>query len=460
MNTPATLDLSAVAHTLLHQLETLRMRARFLPARHPLLRQLAVEIHALLHGIHERIPQVSLVIHGGEFFVNDIRLARDSLAFGGLQGALTGAGVHTVHFRRGVTVEEVTCFAEACFGADAAGGMPGDPDAQPHIAINPGGAGETPSKRLVNTAEPLAQAREVYQQAVRAVVEAYYDTKQRRKLDIPLVQRLVQSLHEGINAHPSLFFTLTQMRDVSEYSFFHAVNVAIVSMLLGTRIGLTPSQVNRLGVAAMLHDVGKAHVPLEILDKPAGLDAQERGIMERHPVESLRILSGQKDIHPSAIAVALQHHVRYDCSGYPDFKGFGELHFFSHIAAIADVYDALRSDRAYKPAMLPDQAMEVLLAGMGKQFHPILVKAFFQLVGFYPVGSPVELNTGEYAVVHRANPSAPLRPVVKLLAPGPQAGVTFRLLDLNLPTGSGRHPRAIVRALDPAQSGIPGALLV
>ena len=446
------------ARTLLHHLQVARMRIRFLPPQHPSVQQIVVEIHEVLRGILGRVKALVLVLHGGEFFVNEARLARESLLYDGMRSALEALGIHSLRFQRGITPEELTGFFATCFGARMI--HPGMKTASealagfPHVTVNQDTVNTRLSKHAGPFSERLEYAREGYQQAVRAVVEAYYDTKQRRRLNTELVQRIVLSLQEGLNTYPDLYLAMSQMRDISEYTFFHSVNVAIVSMLLGKRIGLSPSQVNRLGVAAMLHDVGKAQIPLDILDKPAGLDPAERDIMQRHPVESLRILSEQKEVHPSAVAVALQHHVRFDCSGYPDFKGFGELHFFSHIASIADVYDALRSNRTYKPAMLPDRAMEIMLEGLGRQYHPILLKAFFQMVGYYPVGSLVELDTGEYAVVHKSNPRAPLRPTVKLLTPLPDAGVTFRVMDLNHPAESGYHARTIVRALDPVTSGI------
>lgn len=452
-------DVQTGARTLLHHLNVARMRTRFLPARHPSVQQTVHETHALLTALLGERETLVLVLYAGEFFVNEVRLARESLVYDALREALDGAGVHAVRVERGVTEVELTAFFDACFAPRT--GVQGSDEAtraalhgSPHISINADGLDAGVARQLGPISEALGDARESYHLAVRAVVEAYYDSKQRRNLNTSLVQRIVLSLQEGLNTNPDLFLAMSQLRDVSEYTFFHSVNVAIVSMLLGKRIGLSPGQVNRLGVAAMLHDVGKAHVPLEILDKPASLDTQEREIVEHHPVESLRILSEQKDIHPSAVAVALQHHVRFDCSGYPDFKGFGELHFFSHIATIADVYDALRSNRSYKPAMLPDTAMEIMLQGMGQLYHPTLMKAFFQLVGFYPSGSLVELDTGEYAVVQKSNPRAPMRPVVKLLTPLAGAGVTFRMIDLNQTAHTGYYPRNIMRAIDPAQYGI------
>lgn len=448
----------AEARTLLHALHVACGRARFLPARHPSMQRIADETHALLAGMLAQHPNLTLGIQDGVLFVDGTRLGPESRLYEGLRDALGASGIHCLRFRRGLTAEETMRLLEACFQEPER--RTGEkmlhlaPDAFPHVEVNPA-TGPGRAREAGPLPVPLLQAREVYQASVRAVVELYYDSRRRRSLDIVQIDRLVLALQEGINTRPALYLAMAQLRDVSDYTFYHAVNVAIVSMLLGKGIGLSPSQVHRAGVAAMLYDVGKTQVPLEILDKPAKLDNKERAIMERHPLESMRILSAQKEVHPSTIAVALQHHVRFDGAGYPDFQGwFGGLHLFSHIAAIADVYDALCSRRAYQAALLPDQAMEIMLQGMGKQFHPLLVKALFQVVGFYPVGTLVELDTGEYAVVHRANPSAPLRPVVKMLTPPAAQGETYRLLDLDQPAATGYYPRTIVRALDPARHGV------
>ncbi|MCH7909883.1 MAG: hypothetical protein IIB38_09740 [Candidatus Hydrogenedentes bacterium] len=155
-----------------------------------------------------------------------------------------------------------------------------------------------------------------------------------------------------------------------------------------------------------------------------------------------------------AIVVAAEHHAREDLSGYPKFHTLKRLHTMSKIVAIADAYDALTSDRSYCKAMLPDRAMKLIIEGSGTHFNPTLVKAFVQLSGMFPAGSCVELNTGEYGVVHKANPKDFYRPQVRILPRADERTTAFRLVDLTELNSAGVLRRSIVRSIEPATAGL------
>lgn len=448
---------------LLHHLNVARMRSKFLPAKHPSVQEAAKETLQIIQQLLIQTPAIVIVMRGGEVFFNNRRLPKESIRHDGLIQAFDHLGIHALHITRGVDDEELTQFIDLCFvrGLAQMGTeqirqvLAQQPFTHIHLNREDILAGESQVVQDEGPVRvPISEARDTYQQAIKATVEAYYDSQRGGKVDMPLVFNIVDDLQNGLLENADLYFAMSQLREFSEYTFYHSVNVAIISMLLGKGIGLQQEQVNRLGVAAMLHDLGKARVPIEILEKPGRLDPEERKIMEEHPLDSVKILMEQQDIFPAALAVAAQHHAKYDMTGYPDFKGFGTLHLFSHITTIADVYDALRSARSYKAAMLPDKSMEIMLSESGTTFHPVLLKAFFRMVGFYPVGSTVELDTGEFAIVTKSNPKHPLRPEVKVIpAPGLSASMA-RTIDLAEPTEAGVYPRTILRTVDAGDYGI------
>ena len=452
-------DKLMLSSRLLQQLDLTRMRVRFLPPRHPSVQEAVVSTLAVLHEMLRNAATVVLILRVGEFYIDGLRMPKESLRFAALREALERVKIHSIAFLAGVEREALTQFCEQCFVQTAL--VQDSSQLHAFLARQPFGHLRVNQEDLIHQtavqtrlSTPLAHAREVYQHAVRATVEAQYDSVHGSgTVDVQMTLHIVDMLQNGILNHPNAYFAISQLREFSEYTYYHSVNVAIISMLLGKGVGLDREAVQRLGLAAMLHDLGKLYVPQDVLEKPGRLDDKERSMMEAHPVDSVRILLAQKETCPAALAVAAQHHARYDLSGYPDFRGFGPLHFFSHITTIADVYDALRSARSYKAAMLPDKAMDILLQGAGKDFHPSLFKAFFRMLGLYPVGSAVELNTGEFAVVTRTNPLAPLAPEVRITG-GWDRRSADRTVDLHEENQFSEQPREVLRSIDPAAYGI------
>lgn len=423
-----------------------------------------METFKMLRMVLQTSQSFTLVIRGGEFFLNARRLPKESLRYAGLVDAFETLGLYSVEFLPQVSLAELTQFMEAAFVPDTR--QQEDGRARPHVTMlrlpnirlnaedlaqQLGGEEEKKKNKTENVV--MRQARETYKQAVDVAMEAQYDTYNGGTVNVQLTTRVVDMLQDGILSYADAYFALSQLREFSEYTYYHSVNVAIISMLLGKGIGLDREAVGRLGLAAMLHDLGKVFVPHEILDKPGRLDEKEREVMETHPLDSVRILLDQKDVAPASISVASQHHTGYDMKGYPKFEGIDGLHLFSHICTIADVYDALRSARSYKPAMLPDKSMEILLEGSGKTFHPTLLKAFFRMVGFFPVGSAVELNTGEFAVVASNNPLTPMQPVVKIVAEE-DGREKDKLANLAEASAGGGQYRSVLRSVDPNDYGL------
>lgn len=222
----------------------------------------------------------------------------------------------------------------------------------------------------------------------------------------------LNSVVDQLITQKEIFSNLETIKDYDEYTFVHCVNVCIMSVIMGWALDYSKEELMELGVGALLHDVGKVKVRKDVLNKPGKLSDEERLEMERHTSYTFEILKLRDDISQYAALIAYQHHERFDGQGYPQGLKGSYIHLYSRIVAIADVYDALVTDRIYRPRLHSYEAAEIIQASSGTHFDPALVKVFIDNIVIYPVGSPIELNNGCRGVVARINKSMPARPVV------------------------------------------------
>ncbi|MGI9649093.1 MAG: HD-GYP domain-containing protein [Acidimicrobiia bacterium] len=210
----------------------------------------------------------------------------------------------------------------------------------------------------------------------------------------------VEQLLEKVLLQPGASLLLSTLKTHDEYTFYHSINTCLLALTVGQTIGLGNDQLIELGVGALLHDLGKIRVPVEIIQYPGRLDADMWTQIKRHPHEGAQaILAGSGSGQEIAALVALEHHARYDLGGYPHVARRERIHLYSRITAICDVYDALTTRRAYKRALPPAKALEIILEGSGTQLDPNLVEIFVSMLGIFPAGSLLRLDTGEVAVV-------------------------------------------------------------
>ena len=193
-----------------------------------------------------------------------------------------------------------------------------------------------------------------------------------------VISEIVTVFLEQIQTGGSPLTMLASLKSVDEYTFTHAVNVGILTMSLAESLGFSGSHIKDIGTAALLHDVGKIQIPEEILQKKGALDSGEREIMESHCINVARQLMKIKGLSRLALIVALEHHLRYDGSGYPHVKGKWQANIVSQIVSIADVFDALRTKRPYREAMSPDDVERILRLGSGVSFNPFLLEHFLK----------------------------------------------------------------------------------
>ncbi|SDF03437.1 HD-GYP domain-containing protein [Sporolituus thermophilus] len=263
---------------------------------------------------------------------------------------------------------------------------------------------------------PEAIREETRQQAIATVQQSFAKFRLEQRLDLAALESAAQAIVDELLKNRATLIHLTDIRTYDDYTFGHSVNVSILSVFTGLSLGFARGQLEELALGSLLHDVGKIAIPPAILNKPGKLAAEEMAVMQQHAATGFAILHKQNPEIPLLAAhIAFQHHERLDGSGYPRGLKGDEIHPYARIAAIADVYDALTSDRPYRRAMPPHEAYETLLVFHNKHFDGAVLDQFLRRIACYPVGSFVQLSSGEVGVIVHVPPDLPLRPTVRLL---------------------------------------------
>lgn len=240
-------------------------------------------------------------------------------------------------------------------------------------------------------------------------------------------KKLISVLLGELQRSKELLNLLSDVFIHDHYIFSHSLNVTLYALAIGIEMKLPPKELEQLGLGAILHDVGKMKVPEEILAKPGKLTAEEFKIIKAHAEDGFQILRNIPTVPLIVAHCAYQHHERMNGSGYPRGLKGDEIHLFGRILGVADVFDAVTSNRVYRPAMLPHEGLEILYSGSGSLFDPMVVDAFRRAVAIYPIGLTVILSDGRKGVVSAQNPGLSERPIVRVLEEDGQRVVPYEL---------------------------------
>jgi HD-GYP domain-containing protein (c-di-GMP phosphodiesterase class II) len=282
-----------------------------------------------------------------------------------------------------------------------------------------------------------------------------------KKINLNITRRLMQSLVKNITENEPFLQGLTTIKNYDEYTLNHSVNVCVLSMALGNRLGLDKKEMVDLGICAFFHDIGKLDTPVEILNKPGKLTDEEFKIIQKHPYQGAGKLVQMDDFNQlplRAIHVSMEHHIKENFTGYPIYFKKKSVNLYSKIVKIVDVFDAITTQRIYrKKAFTRDKALSLMAKNSGDEFHPLLFKIFANMMSGYPVGSLVLLHTGEMGVVTEVNPDPTQfhRPRVKLITDPERNKIDGMTVDTaEMDPDSGKYRREIVKTLDPEKYNI------
>ena len=269
----------------------------------------------------------------------------------------------------------------------------------------------TPAK----AASSFERARALHREANQIVRDMLGDIRLGKQIEMEKVEPLVGRIVDSIFTQQDALLPLARLKQHDNYTFQHSVSVCALMTAFARTLEVPHETIREIAVGALLHDVGKARVPDEILNKPGKLTDAEFDRMKSHVVQSKIILQATPGISPIALDVAAQHHERFDGSGYPNKLAGQGISLYGRMGAIVDVYDAITSDRVYHKGMAPTEALRKLLDWSAKHFEPRLVKAFIRSVGIYPTGALVRLESKRLAVVQAQHADKPMQPTVKVI---------------------------------------------
>ena len=419
---------------------------------HPLVQR---SVDALAGAVADALESsIDLVIGflGDDVIVDGARLPRGSASLSGFARDLREREIEKITLARGVTRDDLRTFLMVLGDRKAAAPIAERLAARGvrritlgKIVLDDSGSDET----------GIASAQRVYATAVETAENLWNAAKAGDQPDPGAARKIIDSLAKMVTQDRTSLMALTALKKYDNYTFTHMVNVSALAMAQARALNIDGPLLREFGFAALMHDIGKVHTPLEVLNKPDKLTKDEFGLMKQHVVDGAHILRRTPEMPALAPIVAFEHHLKQDLSGYPENIGTRKLNLCTMIVSIADVFDALRSNRVYRQGLATARIRSIMSEQGNPQFNQVLLKRFVNLLGLFPVGNLVRLSTEELAVVTAEHPTDPFRPQVKLLtnAQGERLEEPF-LCNTWERDGRGEYPRAVVEAVDPEEAGI------
>ena len=437
------------------------------PIGHATVQKSLEELASVTREIISAEHELELRVSGEFIFVNGTRLRLDLdnyAAFSHVLSIFRTYGIGVMHIAQGVTPRDWQVLLSLL---QASG------EAPPHERMfqvlakleGAGVTGFTLSEPAADSGEDRERSKErakkTYTQSVAVTKDLMTSVRMGKSPNVKKIKRVVQGIVDQILNEESSLVGLTTIRDYDEYTFTHSVNVCIFSVALGKRLGLTKLQLYDLGLAALLHDIGKSRVPVDVLNKVGTLTDEDWRLISSHPwlgVLALFQVRGGQEFPYRAMVVAMEHHMKIDLTGYPRPIRPRQMSMYSKIVSCADCFDAATSRRAYKTVQMnPAEVLRELRDNPKRGMDPVVVKAFINLTGIYPVGTLVVLDSFELGIVHAVNPLPEMlaRPMVRiisdsmgnLLHPG-------TVVDLAERTADGNFTRTIIKTENPDRYGV------
>jgi HD-GYP domain-containing protein (c-di-GMP phosphodiesterase class II) len=307
---------------------------------------------------------------------------------------------------------------------------------------------ESVAEARISLNQEINRARQIHAKARTAVMSMFKEARMGHAIEVAEVTTLVDDINQSVARNPGALISLARLKTKDDYTYLHSVAVCALMIGLGRTLGLTGDTLKSAGMAGLLHDVGKMMIPNAVLNKPGKLTDDEFTPIKSHPLRGWEILKESYGVDAIALDVCLHHHERVDGKGYPNKISGDDLTLFARMGAVCDVYDAITSDRCYKNAWAPGEAIRKMAEWKDGHFDEIIFQSFVKTVGIYPIGSLVKLRSGRLAVVTDQSERSLLLPKVKVFfSTKSQIHVPPEIIDLALAQDS------IVETEDPAKWG-------
>jgi putative nucleotidyltransferase with HDIG domain len=435
------------AEDLVRRIATAVRGADLYSPTHPLVQR---GIDNLVASAQEALQASSSIIVGfidDEIVVDGARLPRGTAALVGFARDLRDREIEKVTISRGITREEIKHFVAVLGDRQSKVPLPDQLTARGvrHITL-----GRVVVEDVTGDQAGIAAAKRVYTTAVQTAETLWEAAKAGEQPDPGTARKIIDGLARLVTQDRTSLMALTALKKYDNYTFTHMVNVAALAMAQARSLNLDGALLREFGFAALMHDIGKVNTPLEVLNKPGKLTTEEFDIMKRHVVDGAHILRRTPEMPALAPIVAFEHHLKQDLSGYPEKIGSRKLNLCTMIVSIADVFDALRSNRPYREGMATVRIRSIMGEQGNPAFNQVLLKRFVNLMGLFPIGTLVRMNTEEIAVVTAEHPTDPFRPQVKIVMDKSGAVIEDPMLANTWDRDDrGEYPYAVVEAVDP-----------
>ncbi len=434
---------------------SLRRLTGMYPAGHPAIVQKLDEIDQSVQSHLVHMPHLHLDVIHGDVHLDGVSFRQDNESQAQIVRELADLGVDSIHIRRGVTRDELHALSEFLWSLRESGAT------EPmevrlarrnihHISLGRLIPLDTRWKAQEWPDAPTGPIDPDYAESLALTERTFDDVASGKGVNLLTVREIVELLIRKVAGSSAALGQILAVKLYENLTYCHSVNVATLSLLIGRQLGFDAPATAALGEAALLHDIGKTRIPLEILRKPGALDKRERKMMESHTIFGAEILVGVDGLKPLTPTVALEHHRGVTGTGYPDLGENAVPHLMSQIVAVADIYEAMTGARSYQDPATPEQACLVLARLAGSKLNTALVKAFVNAISFFPLGSVVRTDRDEIGVVVRTNPSEPLHPVIALI--GAEHRRVPGEIDTSVRNLSGVYERHVVETLRPPAS--------
>ena len=298
----------------------------------------------------------------------------------------------------------------------------------------------------------LARAVKICAESKRAVISMFDEARMGKAVDTDRAKKLVEEISNSVSRNPGALISLARLKTADDYTYMHSVAVCALMVALAKQLKLDEAQTRSAGIAGLLHDLGKAMMPMDVLNKPGKLTDDEFAIIKKHPEAGHELLQGCTGVDPIALDVVLHHHEKTDGSGYPKHLKAKEISVFAKMGAVCDVYDAITSNRPYKLGWDPAESLRKMAEWCSGHFDSRIFQAFVKSLGIYPVGSLVRLTSGRLGIVIDQAPDSLLKPRIKVFfSTRSSARIKPEIVDL------ARHgcPEKIANREDPAKWNFP-----
>ena len=416
MSTPsiaAPLDPLAI----LKGLAALRRLAGTYPPGHPMIGQKLKEIGDLTAAHLQNSERLRLDVIRGDVFLDSVPSSTDGQANHQLLNQLTALGVDSIHITRGVELEEFLAVAEFLWqysgSSDSVTAQLVSRNVR-HISLGKLVQLDTRWRSQKWPDAPTAPLDPDYAESIFHAQQTFEDAANGKPIDVVTVRDLVQMLIHKVARSNAALGQILAVKQYENLTYCHSVNVSVLSLLLGKQVGLDDATLAALVEGALLHDVGKTQIPLDIVKKAGALDKAERKTIESHTTLGAQILVQTPGLHPLTPTIALEHHRGVKGTGYPDL-GNAIPHPMSQIVSVADIYEAITGARTYQAPTPPERACLILARLAGDKLNTALVKTFVNAITFFPLGSMVRTSRNELGLVIATNRGEPLHPVIRLI---------------------------------------------